>query len=436
MLYYFAVLLAAAFILLANNPRSEINRWAAVFLSFASIGGLSDEVRNAGHEGWADAIQLMNLTITPYAVFIFCIAYSELLNEGRRKAWLKGLLFIPVVVTAAYTTYTPEMLVSYGLILAWAAPYYLGSCWFLIWSLLKENNRSRRRNRLVTTLIIVPTLLAALTFIYVAKVVYPSFEFFEYVSYFLIYSFVVALLCVFLYGVLGVRLRIERDPLDNAMKAVSMGSKLLNHTLKNEIGKIAISSENLRRTIPGDEQSRQQLQIISDSTDHMLAMVDRIHSRMKDIVLVVQPCRLDELVEQCIEHNQPRLDTQGVTIYRDFSAKPNLSCDPVHIKEVIGNLLVNAMESMKDGGEIRAAIAENNKGISVNIEDTGSGIAADKLAHVFEPFYSTKSNSRNFGLGLSYVYNVMRKSGGSVDISSQVGVGTRITLHFPKVSKR
>jgi signal transduction histidine kinase len=164
----------------------------------------------------------------------------------------------------------------------------------------------------------------------------------------------------------------------------------------------------------------------------MLAMVERIHSRMKDIVLSPESCRLDQLAEQCIERDQLLLDNGGIVIDKAFDAKPMLLCDPVHVKEAIGNLLSNAAEAMKDGGIIRVTIGENAKGINLSVEDTGKGIAPDILPRVFEPFYSTKTNSRNFGLGLSYVYNVMKKSGGSVDISSRVNAGTKITLYFPK----
>ncbi|WP_256761448.1 sensor histidine kinase [Cohnella sp. WQ 127256] len=436
MLYYFAILLVSALILIVSNPRSESNRWAAIFLVSASLGGLIDELRDARYEGWADAIQFVNLTVTPYAVVIFCMSYSDLVNQDKWKSWLKGLLLIPVAMMAVITKFEPVMAINYKLVLTWAAPYYLGGCCLLVVSLWMENNHGRWRNRLVTTLIIVPTLLAALLFIYVAKVIYPNFEFFEYVSYFLIYSFGMAVLCVFVYGVLGVRLRFERDPLDNTMKSVSTGARLLNHTLKNEIGKIAISSENLKRGISTeDELSQQHLRIITDSSDHMLAMVERIHSRMKDIVLKPELCRLDLLVEQCLAHNQLRMDKDGIAVYKDFFVRPTLLCDPVHLKEVIDNLLLNAAEAMKEGGTIRVVLSENGKGLALSIEDTGAGIADDVVAHVFEPFYSTKNNSGNFGLGLSYVYNVMRKSGGSVDISSRVNEGTRFTLHFPRKKK-
>ena len=60
----------------------------------------------------------------------------------------------------------------------------------------------------------------------------------------------VATICTFVYGVLGVRLRFERDPLDRTMQAVSSGTSMLNHTIKNEIGKIALSTENVKRMLP------------------------------------------------------------------------------------------------------------------------------------------------------------------------------------------
>lgn len=94
-----------------------------------------------------------------------------------------------------------------------------------------------------------PTILAALLFINVAAVLTPDIDAFRYVSIFIIYSLSVALICTFIYGVLGVKLRFENDPLEGTMKAVSSGAVQLNHSIKNEIGKIAISSDNLKREL-------------------------------------------------------------------------------------------------------------------------------------------------------------------------------------------
>jgi signal transduction histidine kinase len=436
MLYYFTALMTAALVLLLSNPRSEVNRWAALFLGFAAIGGIVDKLAQLNYIRLANAAEYFNLTITPYAVLIFSLVYSAIPANKRYKATLKVVLLLPVIAMLIITPFDPKLQIDYLLLLLWAGPYYLAACCVLLVSLQRESHPSKRRNRRVTTIIMVPTLLAALLFIYVIRVIFPDFDFFEYVSYFLVYSFAVALLCLFVYGVLGVRLRIERDPLDNAMKAVTTGAKLLNHTIKNEIGKIAISSENLRRTMaPEDETSLQQLQVISASSEHMLAMVERIHSRMRDIVLKPQPYRLDQLVEQLMGQFKPRFDEAKVTGIATFLVRPTLLSDPVHAKEAIANLLANAVEAMVDGGTITVTIQENNRSIKLVIEDSGPGISEESLSRVLEPFYTTKASRDNFGLGLSYVYNVMRKSGGSIDVASKAGAGTKVTLLFPSNSR-
>ncbi|MFL1672785.1 hypothetical protein [Paenibacillus dendritiformis] len=83
MLYYFLSLLTAAIILLGNHPRSETNRWAAVFLISASIGGLADILAENGLPGWSGALQFLNQTLTPYGVLVFSMVYAERFPAGQ-----------------------------------------------------------------------------------------------------------------------------------------------------------------------------------------------------------------------------------------------------------------------------------------------------------------------------------------------------------------
>ncbi|MVP02595.1 sensor histidine kinase [Paenibacillus lutrae] len=433
MIYYFFALLAAALVLLLGNVRNETNRWAAFFLLCASIGGLADTLYQAGLPRLGDAAQLLNHTLTPYGVLVFCIVYSGKVSRMAARHWLKGMLLLPVLFMLAVTPLVPALELNFGLLLLWTAPYYLTSCYLLLASLWTEENRWRKRNRLITTIIIVPTLLAVLVFINIAKVISPDFDFFSYISVFMIYSFVVAILGVFLYGVLGVRLRFEREPLDSTMKAVSSGTTLLNHTIKNELGKIAISTVNLKHSLgEADEQTQAHLAMIEKASGHMLAMVNRIHSQTKDILLEQHPCRLAVLAEVCVSDYLRQQGNGAIVIERNFMTQPVVICDAIHMKEVIGNILSNAVEAMPDGGTITIKLESAAKGVSLSFHDTGRGIPADQVTQVFEPFYSTKNRSRNFGLGLSYVYNVMQKSGGSVDVTSREGAGTVVTLYFPR----
>lgn len=432
MLYYFFALLTAAAILFFNNPRSETNRWAAFFLLCASIGGLSDVLMNAGYGGLSRAVQFINHTLTPYGVLVFSIVYSERMPSAGRRNYLKLALLIPAAVMVVATPFSPELRIPFGLLLIWTAPYYICSCYLLLVSMWNEDNRRKRRNRFVATIIIVPTIVAVLVLINIAKVFVPEFDFFRYISLFIIYSLVAALLCTFVYGVLGVKLRFERDPLESTMKAVSSGTSLLNHSIKNEIGKIAISSHNLQAMQgDSDHEASQHLRIISNASEHMLEMVSRIHNQTKDILLVESSCRLDQLVEQVLNQHKGLLEDGGVDVIASYAVRPLLICDAVHLKEALGNIVMNAIEAMPEGGSLQVRLDNGKKGsIRLSVQDSGKGIPDKQLDHVFDPFFSTKNRSRNFGLGLSYVYNVMQKSGGSVELSSRENIGTLITLHF------
>lgn len=432
MLFYFVALFTAAIIVMLNNRSNESNRWAAFFLCSASVGGLNDFIRSGGWLEAADALQFLNYTLTPYGVLLFSIIYAGAFPKRKTRQYLKLLLLLPVAVLAVAAATYPNKQLFFTLLLICTAPYYLISCYLLIVSFWKESDLRLKRNRFITTIIIVPTLLGVLIFIYVAKVFSPDFEFFNYISVFIIYSLTLAILCTFVYGVLGVKLRFERDSLESAMKAVSSGTTLLNHTIKNEIGKISISTDNLKSMLlESDEQSKQHMQIIANATNHMLAMVTRIHSQTKDITLNEEPCRLDQLVDQCIMQHEGLMNEHGVTIHAAYALRPIVVCDAVHVSEALGNVFMNACEAMPGGGIIEVRLETNKRGIELSIHDRGTGIAADKLGLVFEPFYSSGKTGRNFGLGLSYVYNVMQKSGGKVELASREGGGTSVTFFWP-----
>lgn len=433
MLFYFLALFTAAVIVILNNRKNETNRWAAYFLCSASIGGISHLFLPTRLSILAEILQFLNYTLTPYFIFVFSLIYSGAIDskqEGRKVKWF---LAIPIVLMAGMVLLTSNKQWFFGLLLLWSAPYYLITCYLLAASYWKEHDVRLKRNRFITTIIIVPTLLAVLFFIYVAKVISPDFDFFNYISVFIVYSLAVALLCTFMYGVLGVKLRFEHDPLEGAMRAVGMGATMLNHTIKNEIGKIAISTENLKGLYPeSNEQTKQQMQIITNASNHMLEMVSRIHSQMKDITLKEAPVQLDRLIEQCLMQHEGLMNRQGISVEEVYELRPIVLCDATHISEALGNVLMNACEAMPGGGKVTVRLDGKKNGIELSVQDSGVGISEAKLGKVFDPFYSSGKTGRNFGLGLSYVYNVMHKSGVKVKLISREGHGTRAVFIWPR----
>ena len=89
---------------------------------------------------------------------------------------------------------------------------------------------------------------------------------------------------------------------------------------------------------------------------------------------------------------------------------------------------------MNKNGEIQIKIYKTYRKVYIDFADTGKGIEKDKLSLVLNPFYSTKGTKGNYGLGLSYCYNVMQKHGGEIAVKSKVGHGTNMILSLP--SKR
>jgi len=436
MLYYMFALLTASLVVLVHDWRKEANRWAALFLLFAASGGMTELLDRHGYYGLTDVIMFINQTFTPYGLVVFTLAYTRRLDSLRAgaKHRVKIALLLPVVLMAAVTPFSPRLSFDYTLMLLWTGPYYASAVWLLLSAYRRETDRDRKRSLLLTSFIMVPTIVAAILFIVIARSIYPSFDFFRYIAGFLTYSIAVALPGVFVYGVLGVKLKFERDSMETAMSAMGSGASLLQHTVKNEIGKIAISADILRTMLDRADvpaEAAEQLQIIENASNQMMAMAHRMKERMSVMTLSPQPCRLDRLLDSVLEAYRTVCKEKQIRLEVDYAVRPIIRCDAVHVREAIGNLLTNALETMPGGGRLTVSIGRRRRDIVLGVQDTGAGMAPAQAARVFEPFYSTKQRSNNYGLGLSYVYMVMQRSGGSVKLASRIGSGTTVQLRFP-----
>jgi signal transduction histidine kinase len=132
-----------------------------------------------------------------------------------------------------------------------------------------------------------------------------------------------------------------------------------------------------------------------------------------------------------------RLLRRTVKLELVFSEEPcHVRIDPSSFERVLFNLAVNASDAMPDGGVLRVRVAREHPlsgdaRAVISVEDQGTGIAADDLPHIFEPFFTKKERGKGTGLGLSSVYGIVRQSQGEVDVESTPGKGTTFFLRFP-----
>ncbi len=113
-------------------------------------------------------------------------------------------------------------------------------------------------------------------------------------------------------------------------------------------------------------------------------------------------------------------------------------CDEHQIEQAIVALMVNAVEAMPGGGTIRLAISRQSPEapLIIRLTDTGTGIAEDDLTHIFEPFFTTKKAGRGVGLGLSVVYGIVERHGGTISVESHINEGTTFTMTFPPLTSQ
>src|SRR5207244_10082842 len=115
----------------------------------------------------------------------------------------------------------------------------------------------------------------------------------------------------------------------------------------------------------------------------------------------------------------------------------NIKADEKQIEQVLLNLAINARDAMLEGGVLKFTTRSDGQNATVSLVDTGSGIDPSILPNIFDPFFTTKEKSRGTGLGLSVVYGIVKQSGGTIDVKSEVGVGTEflITLTLTKEAR-
>jgi len=110
---------------------------------------------------------------------------------------------------------------------------------------------------------------------------------------------------------------------------------------------------------------------------------------------------------------------------------PPVKGDPIGLRQVFMNLLINAHQAIKGAGKVKILTRSDGTGVIIKVKDTGCGIKQDHLEHIWDPFFTTKSVGEGVGLGLAVTYNIVKKHGGEIKVESNKGEGSTFIVRLP-----
>jgi len=120
-----------------------------------------------------------------------------------------------------------------------------------------------------------------------------------------------------------------------------------------------------------------------------------------------------------------------VRLVREYGSLPLVNCYAGQLNQVWTNLLINAAQAVKNQGEVKISTRVNRDSVVITISDTGCGIEPDQLHRIFDPFFTTKPVGEGTGLGLSITYGIIEKHGGTINVESVPGAGTKFHVSIP-----
>ncbi len=245
-----------------------------------------------------------------------------------------------------------------------------------------------------------------------------------------------------------VQLQEAQDGLIRQDRLASLGrlSASMAHEINNPIAGVHNLIMLLERILASDgltAERQAEVRSYLAQAEQETARVGRIVSDLLTFARQARPRRaavdLNATVRDTLALVSARIARSGVTLR--VETDPGLEpvwCDRAQIMQVVMNLVTNAAEAMPGGGAVAVRTRRGAAGTTamLEVEDTGSGISAEAMGRIFDPFYTTKEDGKGVGLGLAVVYGIIRAHDGMVDVHSAPGIGTVFQVTLPVEESR
>ncbi len=235
-------------------------------------------------------------------------------------------------------------------------------------------------------------------------------------------------------------LRKSREQLTQAEKMAAVGklSASIAHEINNPLYGIRNVLEKVRDEVAVGDKHKNFLGLAIQECNRIHRLIQSLNDFHRPSSQELEWLDLNDTLDDLLLLMGENLNHKGIRLIRDYSPDlPNIRCVPDQIKQVVLNLLNNAQEAIANGsGEIVLRTRGEHGRVWIDLEDNGLGIPPENLKRIFEPFFTTKSEVKGIGLGLSVSYGIIQAHGGTIEIESKPGQGTRFRVTLPAQSDR
>ncbi|MFQ5715392.1 MAG: response regulator [Candidatus Scalinduaceae bacterium] len=227
------------------------------------------------------------------------------------------------------------------------------------------------------------------------------------------------------------------------LKAMGVMAAGIAHDFNNVLAIINGYAQLLQSGCDGNKELLSGLRTICRAVNDGTETVRRMSefNRMEKDTSKFVSVSMVEMVKLAVDFSKPKwkdlAHARGATYYLDLEgldSVPNVLGRPSELREVITNMINNALDAMPGGGRIFFRTWNEDNTVCMSISDNGSGISKEAQMRIFDPFYSTKGVEGS-GLGMSVVYGIIGKHGGQIDIKSQIGKGATFIISLPVATK-
>ncbi len=230
--------------------------------------------------------------------------------------------------------------------------------------------------------------------------------------------------------------------LENSFEQMRQFTTDVSHELRTPITAVRGQLEVALMTASSEQQLRDAIQTALEEaerlSDFVRAMLQLSQAESGQLALKREPHDLCLAARDVLDQYRPAAEEASLSLITDFTGQCIAEVDRIQFDRLLSNLIANAIKYTPPGGEVRCRLRRSPHGVELSVEDTGRGIPKESLPRIFERFYRVPSSStteaRGIGLGLSFVAWIAKAHGGTIDVSSEVGRGTRFLVKLPAVA--